>query len=228
MDIEGLGDKLVDQLVDTGLVRDYGNLYRLTKNQLVQLDRMGELSAQRLLDGIATSKNRGLPKLLNALSIRHVGTRVAAVLAEHFHTIDQLCQATVSELGTINEIGPVIAQTVHDAFHSESVQRSIGELRDAGVCMVTADAKPDISADGPLVGKSVVVTGTLSNYTRPQIQQFIEDLGGKSTSTVSKKTDFLVAGEKAGSKLTKARDLGVRILTESEFQQIVQERNHQE
>lgn len=219
MDIEGLGDKLVEQLVEGKLVAGYGDLYRLRLEQLAGLERMGRKSAENLLEGIAASKKRGLARLLNALSIRHVGARVATVLAEHFGSMDELCKASVEDLSKVNEIGPVIARSVHDYLHSAQGKQIIGELAEAGVEMTAPRRKA--AAGGPLAGKTVVVTGTLARYSRDEIEELIGRLGGRATSSVTKNTDLVVAGEKAGSKLDKARRLGVRVLSEEEFERLI-------
>lgn len=218
MDIEGLGDKLVDQLVDSGLVQGYGDLYRLAAEKLETLERMGSKSADKLLAGIDKSKSRGLARLLNALSIRHVGTRVAAVLAENFGSMEALQQASTDELSDTMEIGPVIADSVHAFLASAVGQRTVADLASVGIDM-TAPRKPKPS--GPLAGKTVVVTGTLVHYKREEIQELIARHGGRAASSVSKNTDFVVAGEKAGSKLDKARELGVKVLSEKEFESLV-------
>lgn len=222
MDIEGLGEKLIDQLVEKGLVRSYADLYHLTKDQLVKLERMGEKSATKLLKNIEESKNRGLARLLAALAIRHVGTKVAAILARHFRSMDRLRQATVEELSQINEIGPIIARSVYDFLHSERGQHIIEELRRCGVKM-TEDV-PEESAPKPLAGKTIVVTGTLKNYSRQEIEELIERLGGHAASSVSRNTDFVLVGENPGSKLDKARALGVPTITEEEFEAMIGKR----
>ncbi len=221
MDIEGLGDKLVDQLVGQGLVRGYGDLYRLKLDDLLGLERMGRKSSENLLAGIEASKERGLARLLNALAIRHVGARVAMVLAERFGSIDALREASVDDLSATGEIGPIIAESVHGFLHADAGRRTIADLRALGVKMETAAA----AAEGSRVleGKTLVVTGTLQRYGRDEIQELIARHGGRAASSVSKKTDYVVAGEKAGSKLTKARELGVPVLTEDEFLAILQE-----
>jgi DNA ligase (NAD+) len=222
MDIEGLGDKLVDQLVGAGLVQGYGDLYRLTLEQVANLERMGKKSSENLLAGIAASKDRGLARLLNALSIRHVGARVATVLAENFGSMDALQQATAEQLSEINEIGPTIANSVHAYLHSEYGTKTVDELRAAGVNMEAPKrAAAATTGGGVLSGKTLVVTGTLSKYTRDEIHNLIQQHGGRAASSVSKKTDYLVAGESAGSKLDKARDLGVRVITEEEFESLL-------
>lgn len=225
MDIEGLGDKLVEQLVDEQLVTTYGDLYRLTAEQLTDLERMGRKSSENLVAGIEASKARGLARLLNALSIRHVGNRVATVLAEHFGSMDKLREAEVEELSEVNEIGPIIAQSVFDYVQSEYGRSIIDDLAALGVNMesprrVQSAADGDGST-GVLAGKTLVVTGTLPRRSRDDIEELIVQLGGRAASSVSKKTDFVVAGEKAGSKLDKAQKLGVRVITEDEFDALI-------
>lgn len=220
MDIEGLGDKLVDQLVGAKVVVAYGDLYRLEDRQdrLLNLERMGRKSADKLLEGIEASKNRGLARLLNALSIRHVGSRVATVLTERFGTIDALLSASVEQLSETNEIGPIIAQSVFDFLHSEFGTKTIADLKSVGVKMESATPKGGSRA---LEGKTLVVTGTLQKYGRDEIEELIAQHGGHAASSVSKKTDYLVAGEKAGSKLAKAQELGVPVITEDEFERLL-------
>jgi DNA ligase (NAD+) len=218
MDIEGLGDKLVDQLVNEGLVHSYGDLYRLAPEQLEGLERMGRKSSENLVAAIGASKGRGLARLLAALSIRHVGTRVAAVLAEKFRSIDALMAAGIEELSETPEIGPVIARSVHDFFHAKYGTDTIRDLGAMGVKMEAA--APDRRRK-TLEGKTLVVTGTLMKYGRDQINEVITQHGGHAASSVSKSTDYVVAGEKAGSKLDKARQLGVRVLTENEFEKLL-------
>jgi DNA ligase (NAD+) len=220
MDIEGLGDKLVDQLVEKGLVRSYADLYRLTSEPLAGLERMGKKSAENLLAGVAASKDRGLARLLAALSIRHVGARVASVLAENFRDMAELQQADVERLSQINEIGEIIAHSVYDFLHGDHGRALIDDLRGVGVTM-ESKAKPADAAAGPLAGKTFVVTGTLTKYGRDEIEALIAQSGGRATSSVSKNTDYVLAGEKAGSKLDKARKLGVRIIDEAEFERMI-------
>ena len=219
MDIEGLGDKLVDQLVNAELVKSYGDLYRLTIDHLLPLERMGQKSAENLLAGIDASKTRGLQRLLNALSIRHVGQRVATILAEQFGSIEALQAASVESISSIHDIGDVIAQSVHDFLHGDYGQQVIAELLAAGVNMESP--KKSVTTNSVLAGKTLVVTGTLTKYTRDEIQNLIAQHGGRAASSVSKNTDYLVAGENAGSKLEKARSLGVPVLTETEFEALL-------
>ena len=219
MDIEGLGDKLVDQLVNQKLVEAYGDIYRLTVEGLLELERMGRKSAENLLAGIEASKDRGLARLLNALSIRHVGNRVAGVLAERFRTIDALLAADIDALSNTREIGPVIAKSVYDFLHSDFGAKAIDDLRAQGVHMESTAAAAGART---LEGKTLVVTGTLVKYGRDEINELIAQHGGHAASSVSKKTDYVVAGEKAGSKLEKARQLGVKVLSEEKFERLIQ------
>ncbi len=222
MDIEGLGEKLAYQLVETGLVHDSADLYNLTEEQLIELERMGKKSAQKLVANIAASKTRGLARLLNALSIRHVGTRVATMIAEHFGSMDELLAAGEEDLSNAEDVGPVIAESIYRFLHSKPGERAIRRLRDAGLDMTAPKKSPATTATaGPLSGKTLVITGTLEKYTREEIETLIERHGGRATSSVSKSTDYVVAGEKAGSKLDKARKLGVPILSEVEFDKLI-------
>jgi DNA ligase (NAD+) len=221
MDIEGLGDKLVDQLVTENIIRSYGDLYRLEERQdkLLNLARMGRKSADNLLDGVEASKNRGLGRLLNALSIRHVGARVATVLADHFGSMEKLLAANVEELSEVMEIGPIIAKSVHSFLHSEFGEKTIADLEQLGVKMT---AEKSATGSAKLQGLTLVVTGTLKKYGRDEIESLIAQHGGRAASSVSKNTDYVVAGEKAGSKLDKANQLGVKVITEDEFEDLLQ------
>ena len=218
MDIEGLGDKLVDQLVETGLVRSYGDLYRLRSEQLVKLERMGKKSSENLVAQIQASKDRGLARLLNALAIRHVGQRTATLLAQQFRSMEALQQASVDELSRVNEVGPVIAQSVYDFLHSDFGQATIADLKRMGVSMGQAAEKP---VRRTLEGKTFVVTGTLQRYDRKGIEETIARHGGRPASSVSQRTDYLIVGENPGSKLEKARQLGIRVLSEEEFERLL-------
>lgn len=222
MDIEGLGEKLAYQLVEGGLVHDFADLYELDEARLTSLERMGTKSAEKLLANLEASKSRGLARLLNALSIRHVGTRVATTLAQHFGSMDALLEASAEELAEVEDVGPVIAESVYAFLHGEHGQRAVSRLREVGLDMTSPQkARATAATVGPLAGKSIVVTGTLEKYSREEIESLIEQHGGRAASSISKKTHYLVAGEKAGSKLDKARQLGVAILTESEFEALL-------
>ena len=220
MDIEGLGDKLVEQLVATGLVKDYADLYRLDVAKLVPLERMGEKSAENLVKGIDESRSRGLARLLNGLGIRHVGPRVASILAARFGTVDRLAAAGVEELSAVEEIGPVIAESVHGWLHDDWGRRVIEDLRGVGVSLEAPAGSAPAEA-GPLVGKTLVVTGTLDRFSREQAEEAIRRAGGRASSSVSKKTDWVVAGKEAGSKLAKAEKLGVAVIDEAAFERLL-------
>ncbi|MFN5710040.1 MAG: NAD-dependent DNA ligase LigA [Planctomycetota bacterium] len=221
MDIEGLGDKLVEQLVSAGLVRNYGDLYRLDKAQLLQLDRMGEKSAEKLLGAIAASKQRGLERLLTGLSIRHVGTTVARILAKRFQTLDRLAAQTAEELSQVDEIGTVIAESVAQFFRSPVGQEIVRDFRELELDFSAATTQAPLLSD-KLAGQIVVVTGTLPSLSRDEAHALIEQHGGKTSGSVSKKTTLLLAGEEAGSKLQKAKDLGVKIVDEAEFRALLE------
>ena len=221
MFIEGLGESLVDQLVTQQLVTSYDDLYRLEKEQLAALERMAEKSAQNLLDQIAASRERGLGRLLNALSIRHVGRNVAMVLANHFDSMDALRSASLEELASINEIGETIAQSVYDFLHSDYGSGAVDNLARVGVKMEVDVPSVPTAGEAVLSGKTLVVTGSLQQYTRDEINDLISRHGGRAASSVSKNTDYLVAGEKAGSKLTKATELGIPVLSEAEFAKLL-------
>jgi DNA ligase (NAD+) len=222
MDIEGVGEKLAYQLVESGLVQDFGDLYELSVEKLNELERMGKKSAEKLVGNIESSKSRGLARLLNALCIRHVGVRVATTIAEHFGSMDEVIAASEEDLSNVEDVGPVIAASVYKFLHSAHGEKAVDKLRKAGVNM-TAPKKIAVAAatTGPLSGKTLVVTGTLPNYKREEIESLIVQHGGHAANSVSKKTDFLVAGEKAGSKLDKARTLGVRVISEAEFDELI-------
>jgi DNA ligase (NAD+) len=212
MDVEGLGEKLTDQLVERKLVRDVADLYRLTAEQLAALERMGEKSAANLVAQIERSKRTTLPRLLVALGIRQVGEATAKALAEHFRTLERVMNASDEELMEVRDIGPEVAKSIHQFFAEKQNRKVIQRLLDAGV-RPAAVARPT----GPLVGKKLVLTGGLGSMTRPEAQRRIEALGGRVVSSVSKETDYVVAGADPGSKLTKAKKLGVAILEEPAF-----------
>ncbi len=220
MDIEGLGDKIVRQLVSSGLVKSYGDLYRLTVEQVKQLERMGTSSSTNLINAIEGSKQQGLGRLLNALSIRHVGNTVARVLANHFEDMGKIRKATVEELSNIDEVGEIIAQSVYDFVTSDYGKQTLDDLASHGVSM-SEDLSARQSVSDQLTGKTIVVTGTLTKFTREEIKELIRQHGGKAGSSVSSKTDYLVAGDKAGSKKTKAESLGVPVISEEEFEKLL-------
>jgi DNA ligase (NAD+) len=218
MDIENLGEEIIEQLVDTGLVKTLADIYKLGLNQLANLERMGEQSSRNLLDGIAASKSRGLARLLTGLGLRHVGENVADVLARKFISMKAFSQANEEELAAIEGIGPERAASIRGWFANTTNQELIESLEKAGIKM--DESVSVVAASSALAGKSIVVTGSLVKYGREEIERRLRDLGAKASGSVSKKTDYLLAGEKAGSKLEKARELGVRIITEEEFEKL--------
>lgn len=235
MDIDGLGDEVVDLLMGGGLLDSYADLYRLTVDQVSELIwprkrkgkegtmievAFGETNATKLVQGIDESKTRGLTRLLASISIRHVGPRVAQVITQDYSTFDELADASKEDLAAIHEIGDVIAESMFDFCRSDYGSSLMREFADVGVKL--SEPKKEVAqADHPIAGKSIVVTGTLKHYKRDEIKRLIQSLGGRAGSSVSKKTDLLVAGEKAGSKLTKAKDLGVKVVSEDEFRELV-------
>jgi DNA ligase (NAD+) len=219
MDIAGLGEEMAKALVTSGLVRKPTDLYLLTEEKLLTLERVGKKSAQNLLAGIEASKSRGLARLLSALSIYGVAESMAALLAKAFPSIDKLLAASKEQLAGVAGFGPTRAESVYNYFHGLAGEELITSLRAAGVKM-TEDV-PTNTSPGLLDGKTVVVTGTLVRYKRADIEKRIADLGGKAGSSVSKNTDFVVAGADAGSKLAKATALGIKVLSEDEFEQMI-------
>ena len=228
MDIEGLGDVLVDQLVERGLVKSFADLYRLDSDDIATMSSeveqgdklvkrtVGEKVANKVIDNIESSKKQGLDRLIAGLGIRHVGNRVAYVLASHFGSLDAIAGATQEQLSEVNEIGDVIADSVHDFFHNKAGMEAIKELKEAGVDPKMEKPASD-GAEQLLAGQTVVVTGTMKKFDRKEIEDLIVKLGGKASGSVSKKTSFVVAGESAGSKLDKAKELKVPVLSEDEF-----------
>lgn len=213
MDINGLGEALVEQLVDSGLVKNPAELYSLKKVEVLGLERMGEKSAENLIQGIEESKQRPFEKVLFGLGIRHVGKGAATVLANELKNIDALMEADVQRLETIRDIGPIVGKTVVDYFRNPEARAVIDQLRTAGVNFEQADT----GGSDELEGVTFVLTGSLETMTREEGGDKIRVRGGKVSSSVSKKTSYLVAGENAGSKLAKAEGLGVTILDEEQF-----------
>jgi len=218
MDIEGLGPAVVEQLVEQELVKDLSDLYELDVESLGALERMGEKSAQNLLDGLDRSKEQPFDRVLFALGIRHVGATVARTLARTFGSLDALCKASVEELEATHEIGPTIAHSLYASLLDlPALDRVLYKLKNKAELQFEMEAEEAAAPSSHFSGKTVVITGTLSNYSRDEAAALIERLGGKTTSSVSKKTDLLIAGEKAGSKLAKAQALGVAVLDEAAF-----------
>jgi DNA ligase (NAD+) len=219
MDIEGLGEALVEMLVSQGLVKRLSDLYHLKHDELVQLERMGDKSSQNLLDALEESKLRPPQRLLFALGIRHVGAHVADVLMRGRTSIWDLAEMGVDDLSEIHEIGPTVAESVANFFAQERNVSELKRLEEAGLTF-TQQVR-EIAVETPFTGKTVVLTGGLENYTREQAKELIERMGGRVAGSVSKKTDFVIAGTDAGSKLAKAKSLGVTVLDEAAFQKMI-------
>ena len=219
MDIEGLGDKLVDQLVDGGLIRTLPELYTLGLAKLCALDRMGDKSAANLLAGLEASKRTTLGRFLYALGIRHIGETTAKDLARHFGQLDRIIEATEAQLLEVNDVGPVVAHSVRSFFEQSHHREIVEQLRAVGIAweetVRVAVTAPDATGIAGVTGKTFVLTGTLPTLTRDEAKEMIEAAGGKVTGSVSKKTNYVVAGSEAGSKLDKANELGIAVLDEA-------------
>jgi DNA ligase (NAD+) len=218
MDINGLGDKIVDQLVDKGMVKDIADLYTLQLDDLANLDRMGEKSAQNLLNQIAASKKLALARLIYALGIRMVGERTGQLLAEHFSSLDDLAEATEEQLFEVTEVGPKVAAAIAEFFSEAANQKIIKKLDKAGV---RPTAEKRVMKSQKFAGKSFVFTGSLANRSREEASQLVMQHGAKVSSSVSKKTDYVVVGADPGSKYDKAKELNVPVLTEPEFEKLL-------
>ncbi|HEG44193.1 MAG TPA: NAD-dependent DNA ligase LigA, partial [Phycisphaerales bacterium] len=217
MDIENLGPALIDQLVETGLVNNFADLYKLQFGPLAELPRMGDKSAENVMDSLEKSKRRPLWRLIAGLGIRHVGSQSAEILADVFTTLDSLMEADAEQLTEIDGIGPVMAESIFEYFRNEKNKAIIAEMLAAGL----KPEKPQEKTALTLAGKTIVVTGSLTNFTRQEMERTIKDNGGRTASSVSKKTSFVLAGEKAGSKLEKAKKLGVEVITEDDFIEMI-------
>jgi DNA ligase (NAD+) len=217
MNIEGMGDALVTQLTDRGLVKNVADIYKLTKDDLLSLERMGDKSAQNILDEIEASKKLLLERVIFGLGIRFVGERTAQFLAEHFGSMDALMNASQEELEQVNEVGPRIAESISEFFHEPRNRELVKRLRESGLTFSGKKRERGTK----LTGKTFVLTGTLTKYSRDQAKKLIEDAGGRVSGSVSKKTDYVVAGSDAGSKLDKAKELGVTVIEENEMEKLV-------
>ncbi|OGP92684.1 MAG: DNA ligase (NAD(+)) LigA [Deltaproteobacteria bacterium RBG_16_47_11] len=217
MDIEGLGVKLIDQLVEKGLVKDVADIYYIAKEQLIALERMAEKSAQNIIDAIEASKTKPLSKFLYALGIRHVGETTAEDLARSFSRLDDFFNLSEEDLMVVEGIGPEVAASVHQFFRDKKNKESIDRLKKAGVKVIEPQAKER----GKLAGKVFVFTGALHTFGRDEARNIVESLGGMTAPSVSKKVDFVVVGEDPGSKFDKAKELGIQTLTEEEFKKMV-------
>ena len=217
MDIEGLGFSLAEALVNSGMVNTPADLYRLDAQTVATLDRMGKKSAENLINEIEKSKQQDLSRLLCAFGIRQVGQKAAKVLARTFGSMDAIENATPLELTAVDDIGPITAESVVSWAQNPQTQHQIRMLREAGVNMLSREER----RDNRFLGKTFVLTGTLTKYTRDEASAIVESFGGKASSSVSKKTSYVLAGEAAGSKLDKARTLGIPVITEDEFEEMI-------
>jgi DNA ligase (NAD+) len=214
MNIEGMGPSLVQRLLDAKLVSDPGDLYFLKQENLENLERMGEKSAANIITSIERSKNATLGRLIYGLGIRHVGERTAQVLAQHFGTLDRIENASEEELAQVPDVGNIVAHSIAHFFVQEETKQVLAKLRKAGV--TPREATP-AAEKAEFTGKTFVFTGGLETMTRDEAEELVGQLGGKASSSVGKNTDFVIAGEKAGSKLDKAKALGVTVISEKEF-----------
>ncbi len=219
MDMEGLGYKFIEQMVDLGMVKDPADLYYLTEKDLLdKMERMGPKLAQNLIDAINKSKNADLSHLIFALGIRNVGEHMASVLALEFKSLDNIAKQSVEDLTSVFEIGPVVGESIYNFFHDEKNQKVLGKLKKAGVKFPEMKVKTTLT---PLTDKTFVLTGGLDSFTRDEAQKIIEDMGGRVSSSVSKKTDFVIVGKDPGSKLSDAQKLGVRTINEEQFRKMI-------
>jgi len=223
MDIEGLGEKLVDQMVEGGVIKTLPDLYRLGLVGLVELERMGEKSAQNLLENLEKSKRTTLPRFLYGLGVRHVGEATAKDLALHFGKLDAIMDASVEQLEEVSDVGPVVAESIHTFFQQKHNREVVEQLRACGVTW--PESEPAAREPKPLSGKTVVLTGTLPTLTRDEAKDMLEAAGAKVAGSVSKKTDYVVAGAEAGSKLDKAHELGVAVLDEEGLRTLLNDRS---
>ena len=219
VEIEGLGEKLVDQLVDAGIIRTLPDLYRLGLSALAGLERMAEKSAQNIVEALERSKQTTLPRFLYGLGIRHVGEATAKELARHFGSLDAVMDASLDSLLTVSDVGPVVAQSICTFFAQPHNREVVAQLRACGLRW--SEGAPSSLAPKALSGKTFVLTGTLPSLDRDSAKELIEASGGKVAGSVSKKTDYVVAGAEAGSKLEKARELGVPVLDETGLKQLL-------
>jgi DNA ligase (NAD+) len=217
MDIDGLGEKIILQLVNAGLVKDFSDLYHLTEGDLVPLERFAEKSAQNIINAVQGSKHPPFWRLINALGIRFVGEATAQLLAQHFLTLESLMEASEEDLLQVEGVGPQVAGSIREYFDNPRNRELINKLQEAGV----KEQPPEARAAGPLAGKTFVFTGGLAHLSREEAKALVTTRGGKVSSSVSAKTDYVVAGADPGSKYAKAQELGVTILTEGEFEKLV-------
>ena len=221
MDIDGLGIKIIEQLVDKSLIKNIADIYTLTIDEIASLKKNGKKFAQNLIDAINASKNNDLYKLITALGIRHIGAKSAKGLTKRYKSIDEISNASLEELSNINDVGKITAKSVYEFFRQNQTIDLINKLKEAGVNTEAIKNEYDENYDNRFEGKTFVLTGSLDKYTRNQASEIIEKFGGKVSGSVSKKTSYVLAGEEAGSKLTKAQDLGVQIISEQDFAEMI-------
>jgi DNA ligase (NAD+) len=219
MDIDGLGIKIIEQLVDKGLLKNITDIYTLTIDEIASLKKNGKKFAQNLIDAINESKNNDLFKLLTALGIRHIGTKSAKGLCKKYKSIDEIANASFEELSMIDDVGMITAKSIYEFFRQPQTMDLIEKLKEAGVN--TEVLEDDSNSDDRFYGETFVLTGSLTGFTRQEASDIIERFGGKVSGSVSKKTSYVLAGEEAGSKLTKAQELGIRIISEEEFNNMI-------
>ena len=220
MNIDGLGENIINELLERKLISNIEDIYTLTFEDVASLKKNGTKFAQNLIDSINTSKQNDLYRLITAFGIRHVGSKASKVLARKYRSMDNLASASFEELSEINDIGAVMANSIREFFTQEQTQELIQKLKDAGVNMECLEEQSD---DNRFEGKTFVLTGSLELFTRKDAEDIIEKFGGKTSSSVSKKTDYVLAGEEAGSKLTKAQELGITVISEAEFKEMIGE-----
>ena len=218
MDMDGLGRKYLEQMVDKHIIEDPADLYFLKTEDLMKMDRMGDKLAENLLNAIDKSRQRSLTNLIYALGIRNVGYHLAGVLAKHFKSIERLARQSIEDLTTVHEIGPIVAESIYNFFHNPKNLRILEKLKQGGVRFPVEKAE---ARESPLAGQTFVLTGGLDTFTRDEARQIIEDLGGRVTSSVSKKTDYVIVGKDPGSKYDNALNLGVKTLNEEEFKNLI-------
>ena len=218
MDIEGLGYKIVEQLLNKNLIKNIADIYDLKLEDIASLKKNGKKFAQNLIDAIEESKNRDLSNLISAFGIRHVGGKTAKSLAKKYETLDKLMKAEITSLAFVDDIGMVIADSIYTFFREEQTIDLVKRLKQAGV---NTKSLKQAGTDNRFDGMTFVLTGSLSKYTRDEASEIIENLGGKTSGSVSKKTNYVLAGEDAGSKLIKAQSLGIPIISEQEFEDMI-------
>ncbi len=219
MNIDGLGEKIIAQLLENNLIENIADIYTLTIDEIASLKKNGKKFAQNLINSINTSKENDLYRLITALGIRHVGAKASKILARKYKTMEALSMATAEELSTINDIGPIVANSIREFFDQEQTKDLLEKLKQAGVNMESLEQEENI--DNRFEGKTFVLTGSLEKYSRSEAADIIEKFGGKTSSSVSKKTDYVLAGDEAGSKLAKAEKLGITVINENQFEELI-------